>query len=105
MCGVNLNFNMLNESQKNELHKRIDEVLYYQWDPIGISDEPSARGEYSSYVSLIFNFVMNEDLNGITNTLSYIVTQRMELEDNIENNKIIANRLIEYKKAIKQGFQ
>lgn len=56
---------MLNESQQNELHKRIDEVLYYLWDPIGISDEPCVRGEYSSYVSSIFNFVINEDLNRI----------------------------------------
>lgn len=96
---------MLNESQQNELHKRIDEVLYYLWDPIGISDEPCARGEYSSYVSSIFNFVINEDLNGITNTLSYIVTQRMELQDNIEYNNNIANRLIEYKKAIEQGLK
>lgn len=29
----------------------------------------------------------------------------MELQDNIENNNIIANKLIEYKKAIEQGLK
>ncbi len=28
-----------------ELEKRIDEVLYYVWDPIEVSDEPCARAE------------------------------------------------------------
>lgn len=31
------------------LAARIDEVLYYVWDPIGASDAPEARDEYGSY--------------------------------------------------------
>lgn len=96
---------MLNESQKLELFKRIDEVLYYLWDPIGVSEEPCARSEYSSYVSSILNFVINEDFDGITNILSVIITQEMGLINNVEKNITIANRLIEDKKAIEQGLR
>jgi len=36
-------------SQK-ELSKRVSEVLYYLWDPIGVSTAPEARSEYEDYV-------------------------------------------------------
>jgi hypothetical protein len=44
-CG---DFNMSKYS--DELHSRVDEILYYIWDPIGVAAEPSARDEYSRYV-------------------------------------------------------
>lgn len=96
---------MLNESQKLELFKRIDEVLYYLWDPIGVSDEPCARSEYSSYVSSIINFVINEDIDELTSKLSNIETQNMGLLVNREKNKLMAIRLIEDKIAIQQGLR
>jgi len=33
-----------------ELYKRIDEILFYRWDPIGVSDGAWARDEYQSYL-------------------------------------------------------
>jgi hypothetical protein len=33
-----------------ELYRRIDEVVHYLWDPIGVSDVPEARDEYHSYL-------------------------------------------------------
>lgn len=42
---------------KGELQRRVDEVLFYVWDPIGVSDEPFARGEYESYVPGIATLV------------------------------------------------
>ena len=33
-----------------ELYKRVDEVLHYLWDPIGVAEEPWARDEYYSYL-------------------------------------------------------
>ena len=35
------------------LHKRIDEILYFDWNPIGIGDLP--RDEYHSYIPQIFH--------------------------------------------------
>ena len=35
------------------LPRRVSEILYYIWDPIGIAPAPQARDEYDSYVSQI----------------------------------------------------
>jgi urocanate hydratase len=40
-----------------ELYRRVDEVLRYIWDPIGICDEPAARDEYHSYLPSVFSMV------------------------------------------------
>lgn len=40
-----------------ELSRRVDEVLYYIWDPIGVSEEPFARAEYESYVPKVLELV------------------------------------------------
>lgn len=65
-----------------EIAIRIDEVLYYQWDPIGVSNEPYARGEYSPYVDSILNHVINEDLIKIADTLTEIESNNMGLSRN-----------------------
>ncbi len=48
------------------LHTRVDEILYYVWDPIGVSDVPDVRDEYTSYVpqvvSLLLKSTPKEDL-------------------------------------------
>ena len=46
-------------STDEELHRIIDEVLHYIWDPIGISDEPGARTEYHSYVPEVLEILKN----------------------------------------------
>lgn len=40
------------------LYRRIDEALYYIWDPIGISTSAWARDEYQSYLPQVFAHVM-----------------------------------------------
>lgn len=39
---------------ERELYQRVDEVLHYVWDPIGVSDAPEARDEYFSYLPIVF---------------------------------------------------
>ena len=43
--------------QEQELIKRINEVLFYVWDPIGVCNEPAARDEYDSYVPQVFSIL------------------------------------------------
>ncbi len=69
---------MTDKKKIKELIQRIDEVLFYEWDPIGVSDEPWARAEYSSYAMTILKYVLNEDLNQIANQLSKIETDSMD---------------------------
>jgi len=96
---------MTDKGKIKELNQRIDEVLYYVWDPIGVSEEPCARAEYSSYTMTILNYVINEDLNQIAHQLSKIETGSMGLTANNEQNLKIAQRLLDYKDAVEQGLK
>ncbi|MFI2549769.1 hypothetical protein, partial [Streptomyces rochei] len=37
-----------------EFYRRVDEVLYYVWDPIGVSSCPATRDEYQRYLPTVF---------------------------------------------------
>jgi len=39
------------------LYHRIDEVLHYIWDPIGVAGAPGARDEYNAYLPRVFALV------------------------------------------------
>jgi hypothetical protein len=43
-----------------ELCQHVDEILYYVWDPLYVSDEPDAREQYSSYVPIIVSMVKSK---------------------------------------------
>ena len=45
--------------EQQELYDRVDEVLHYLWDPIGISSDPHARDEYQSYVPVVFSHLLH----------------------------------------------
>ena len=48
--------------EENELFRRIDEVLYYVWDPMDVRDIPLARDEYRAWAPEIYTLVTS-DLN------------------------------------------
>ncbi len=43
-----------------ELYRRVDEILHYLWDPIGVSDAPEARNEYQSYLPHVFSLLIHQ---------------------------------------------
>ncbi len=96
---------MTDKGKIKELNQRIDEVLYYEWGPIGVSDEPCARAEYSSYTMTILKYVLKEDLNQIANQLSKIETGSMGLSTDKERNLTVAQRLLDYKHAVEEGLK
>jgi len=87
----------MNKRKLNELEQRIDEVLFYVWDPIGSSDIAAARGEYSSYVLAILNYVLEEDLKKIASQLNKIESSSMGLAPNKLKNLKVAELLIDFK--------
>ena len=88
----------------NELEKRIDEVLFYVWDPIGVSNEPYARAEYRSYVTSVLGHVKyNKTANEIADYLCSIESESMGLTPNKENALKAAEVLIKHKEAIDEG--
>jgi hypothetical protein len=36
-----------------QLVNEVDRILWEDWDPIGVNDEPAARNEYNSYAAAI----------------------------------------------------
>lgn len=41
------------------LYNRIDEILFYKWDPIGVSDSNWPRDEYKLYVNNVLDLAVN----------------------------------------------
>ena len=87
--------------QQMELYKRIDEVLFYKWDPIGISDGDWARDEYQSYLPQVFKLALaNSKPEPIADYLMVITTENMGLLGAKEHDMVIANLILEIKEGI-----
>ncbi len=69
--------------RENELYQRVDEVLHYLWDPIGVSDVPGARDEYHSYVPQVFSLLKQrkENAKKDMNIAEILINWREELLD------------------------
>ena len=88
-----------------ELQRRVDEVLFYVWDPIGVADEPCARSEYESYVPKVLQLVQdNDSIQPIAVYLDSVVTSRMGLSANRKHCEKVAELLLRHKDAINKGL-
>ncbi|WP_085537070.1 hypothetical protein [Massilibacteroides vaginae] len=86
------------EKKYKELHKKIDEILWNDWDPIGVNDIECIRNEYSSYVPYIVNLKMKgADVEKITRHLFHLESESMGMNGNIERCKEIAQKIITLK--------
>ena len=64
------------------LLQRIDEILYYFWDPIGVKFDPNTRNEYESYVGSIFSILKTKNTEEIADKLSDFMISDMGLVKN-----------------------
>lgn len=86
-----------------ELYRRVDEVLHYIWDPIGVSRFPGARTEYRSYLPEVFKLLKgNSDAKTIASYLIKVETGHMTLVANRHKAREAANILIEWKETIEK---
>ncbi len=92
------------ERHQKLLMQRIDEVMHYVWDPIGVSDTPEARNEYSSYVGGILRAVLDgctkED---IARQLTTIATENMGLRPNKKHDYEVAELILDWARFLKEG--
>lgn len=88
----------------DELQRRVDEVLFYVWDPIGVVDEPYARAEYESYVPRVLELLISQDdPSPIAAYLAEVIGSRMALSPNISRCNEVAMLLQRHKQAINDG--
>jgi len=89
---------------KNELEKRVDEVLFYFWDPIGINEHIEARAEYRSYIPQILDRLGRITEVELAELLDSIVTSNMGFSPNKNISMKAARLLLEHKSCIDKGL-
>ena len=88
------------------LKYRIDEVLHYIWDPIGISDTPEARDEYSSYADHVWSMVLDhKSKTEISDYLTDIATKRMELGARKNHDDDIAGIIFDWARFLEHPYE
>lgn len=84
-----------------KLYKRIDEILWNDWDPIGVNDIEDARDEYQSYLPHIFRLALEgKDEHRISGSLLASVRDNMGLSGNKSHSNKIAKLIIEARNEI-----
>jgi hypothetical protein len=79
------------------IYKKIDDILWFDWDPIGINDL-APRDEYQSYVPEIFELVKaNAHTQEIAIRLYKLETENMGMVGRLENCMTIADKILKAK--------
>ena len=73
------------------LYTRIDEILFYRWDPIGFADSTGPRDEYSMYVHTIFKMMLKgASAQKLAKHLTMISSEWMGRPKNKKRDKEVA---------------
>ena len=87
---------MTNDQKK--LYQIIDEILWKNWDPIGVNDIEDVRDEYQSYTPHIFSLtIQGADKIKIAEHLYKIETITMGMTGNKKHCEEIAQKIIDAK--------
>ncbi|WP_407522802.1 hypothetical protein PDL71_15785 [Lacibacter sp. MH-610] len=82
-------------SQEQVLYRQIDDILWTEWDPIGINDCEQARDEYYGYLPHVWRLkLQGADAETIAQYLFDVEIDRMGLNGDIEHCRKVANRII-----------
>ncbi|MEP7257786.1 MAG: hypothetical protein ABI687_05355 [Flavitalea sp.] len=78
-----------------EIYKQIDEILWLEWDPLGVNCFEEARDEYYSYLPMVFE-LKKQDADAVTiaKVLYRITVERMGLLGDMGYCLSIANKII-----------
>ena len=77
-----------------KLYKAIDEILYSDWNPIGVDDLP--RNEYQGYDYEIFALKNDgSNIETIAQALHKLEINHMGLTGNIEHCRQVARKIFE----------
>ena len=77
------------------IYRKIDDILWFDWDPIGVND-CAPRDEYQSYVPEIFALIKAKaDRWEIANTLYRFETENMGMSGTIKNCLMIADKILQ----------
>ena len=80
-----------------ELYRRIDEILWNEWDPIGVSGISGARDEYHGYLPIVFRLALEGSEERIAEYLLSVETENMGLGGDKQNCQRIAGMVLKEK--------
>ncbi|MCU7859108.1 MAG: hypothetical protein KZQ86_04585 [Candidatus Thiodiazotropha sp. (ex Lucinoma kastoroae)] len=84
-----------------KLYKAIDEILWNDWDPIGVNDVHEARDEYQGYLPHLFRLAIEgKDANHISSSLISTVETNIGLGANNEHCYRVAVKIVNAKKEL-----
>jgi len=76
------------------IYKRIDEILYFHWNPIGVDELP--RDEYATYVPQVYNLKKsNATIDAIATNLYEIETNRIGVIGSLAKCREVAKMINE----------
>lgn len=81
--------------KKSALWIAIDNILWEEWDPIGINSDAGAVGEYRGYIPSILTLLSeNADAYKMQRLLHQHANVNMGLSTSLEAHKAIAQKII-----------
>lgn len=81
-----------------ELLRRIDEILHYLWDPIGVAGVPQARDEYKNYVPQVFRLLKaTADGKDVVEYLHWLSGEHMGMGACPDRNAEVVDMLIAWR--------
>jgi hypothetical protein len=84
-----------------ELYKGIDEILWKDWDPIGVFGASAARDEYRAYLPQVFRLVLDgAPENQIAEYLFSLETDAIGLSGDKQRCTDVAGLMLKAKNAI-----
>jgi hypothetical protein len=87
----------------SKLCERVDEVLHYVWDPIGIAREPDARDEYHAYLPQAFSLLKSTtDGKDLEEFLIQVERCSMGLSPSHEKVREVVKNLLKYRDKIEE---
>ncbi len=77
-----------------ELYNRLDEILWTDWDPIGVNDVEQARDEYYGYLPHLLRLVLDgAPATQIATYLHGIATKQMGLSSTLSDHVAVAEKV------------
>ncbi len=83
-------------TKRQLLFEQIDQILWNDWDPIGVNDSSEATDEYRSYVPHLVKLKLEgADKHKIANHLYHIETVNIGLSGNKNHCESIAQKIVD----------
>lgn len=90
---------------EQELCQRIDEALYYVWDPMNLARDPAAREEYLEFVPELFQLLVGEvEAPVLLEFLVQTESDFLGLAPRPSHARRVADLLLDWKNVLAQKY-